>query len=700
MTMQELERRRVATRCRRSGHGGPDGPLSDRPPRAPLEGAARRDCGGERSLRTIAARCTREDRCRSSSRSPQCCARPHAPCGGARSGQPPSRRSEPHAGGRQGHQCLAGTRRARRPSALRGHAGRRDGRAIERDLERVATRTVVVHAPGDSRTCTEIVEIAGGGSTQAAWRWGARRPRTVALRWSAAVAASCGASWLALCGSPRRRGFRRRQLRACSMRARAGARRARGARRQRSPRCSRAGAPAPSCCASIARKQLERSACPTRGARAPAGARARRHATRCRVGWRRSCRRVVCRGAALAGHAAARAGPQPDRVWRRDARRAARDARRRLRRRRPALRHGTRSGQCGVGSCRKARCGARTGTRVRGVRRVDDARALGVIEAVIVEREGTLPSSRTDVHHAGIPTTLRRLLVSAALTNAFFFFAVYLVQFGLAAQRRGDEEPAQHGWNPRVVNVSPGTGECSLPLDENSFDHAECSRIVDSTDTSHASPRARSASGLPARSDSASAAASAVAKRRASSTEPASSVASSPASIASPQPIGLRARTRGGVTCQRCPSSDDHATRGRPTRQRVAWRPARAPAAARAPRGRTRRSLGRFVAIDAQQIGGRAPARDQGGALASSATRTPAPRDVHEPHVAVFGTSIRQRAAQREPAPLRRATPRPLPTSDRAVSVGRAHPGPMELRRARLAPRGSRGRFATLRAPR
>ena len=40
-----------------------------------------------------------------------------------------------------------------------------------------------------------------------------------------------------------------------------------------------------------------------------------------------------------------------------------------------------------------------------------------MIEAVFVEREGTLPSSRTDVQ-AGTPTTLRRLLVAASLCSA------------------------------------------------------------------------------------------------------------------------------------------------------------------------------------------------------------------------------------------------------------------------------------------
>lgn len=75
------------------------------------------------------------------------------------------------------------------------------GGSIERDLEESRLSPIAVHAPGDSRTCTEIVESLGGRVTQLHGA-GVCGDATVAHRLVEAVEAACtGATWLALCGS-------------------------------------------------------------------------------------------------------------------------------------------------------------------------------------------------------------------------------------------------------------------------------------------------------------------------------------------------------------------------------------------------------------------------------------------------------------------------------------------------------------------
>jgi 1-phosphofructokinase family hexose kinase len=75
------------------------------------------------------------------------------------------------------------------------------GARIERDLEESQLSPLAVHAPGDSRTCTEIVESLSGRVTQLHGA-GVCGDASVAHRLIEAVDDACrGASWLALCGS-------------------------------------------------------------------------------------------------------------------------------------------------------------------------------------------------------------------------------------------------------------------------------------------------------------------------------------------------------------------------------------------------------------------------------------------------------------------------------------------------------------------
>lgn len=79
--------------------------------------------------------------------------------------------------------------------------GGETGGAIERDLEAAGLSPVVVAAPGESRTCLEILEARGGNVTQLHGA-GVRASESTAQSLVAAVEASLdGASWLALCGS-------------------------------------------------------------------------------------------------------------------------------------------------------------------------------------------------------------------------------------------------------------------------------------------------------------------------------------------------------------------------------------------------------------------------------------------------------------------------------------------------------------------
>lgn len=75
------------------------------------------------------------------------------------------------------------------------------GARIERDLEESRLSPLAVHAPGDSRTCTEIVESLSGRITQLHGA-GLCGDASVAHRLIEAVDDACrGARWLALCGS-------------------------------------------------------------------------------------------------------------------------------------------------------------------------------------------------------------------------------------------------------------------------------------------------------------------------------------------------------------------------------------------------------------------------------------------------------------------------------------------------------------------
>ena len=79
--------------------------------------------------------------------------------------------------------------------------GGETGHAIHRDLERARLAPVVIPAPGESRTCIEILEDQPGRTTQVHGA-GVRATDETARALVAAVEASlAGAGWLALCGS-------------------------------------------------------------------------------------------------------------------------------------------------------------------------------------------------------------------------------------------------------------------------------------------------------------------------------------------------------------------------------------------------------------------------------------------------------------------------------------------------------------------
>lgn len=80
-------------------------------------------------------------------------------------------------------------------------AGGETGRAIERDLHAAGLSPVVVAAPGESRTCLEIVETRSGAVTQI-HGVGVRACEATAQSLVGAVEAALdGAEWIALCGS-------------------------------------------------------------------------------------------------------------------------------------------------------------------------------------------------------------------------------------------------------------------------------------------------------------------------------------------------------------------------------------------------------------------------------------------------------------------------------------------------------------------
>ncbi|MBE7452918.1 MAG: hexose kinase [Kofleriaceae bacterium] len=75
------------------------------------------------------------------------------------------------------------------------------GASIERDLAESGLVPIGVPAPGDSRTCTEIIDARSGQTTQLHGP-GVRGDAGVARHLVETVEAACnGASWLALCGS-------------------------------------------------------------------------------------------------------------------------------------------------------------------------------------------------------------------------------------------------------------------------------------------------------------------------------------------------------------------------------------------------------------------------------------------------------------------------------------------------------------------
>jgi tagatose 6-phosphate kinase len=79
--------------------------------------------------------------------------------------------------------------------------GGETGRTIQRDLEASGLAPVAVAAPGESRTCLEILEARNGNVTQLHGA-GVRASEDTANSIVAAVeAALVGADWLALCGS-------------------------------------------------------------------------------------------------------------------------------------------------------------------------------------------------------------------------------------------------------------------------------------------------------------------------------------------------------------------------------------------------------------------------------------------------------------------------------------------------------------------
>jgi tagatose 6-phosphate kinase len=79
--------------------------------------------------------------------------------------------------------------------------GGETGRAIERDLEVSGLSPVAVAAPGESRTCLEIVEARNSNVTQLHGVGVSASEATVQSLLAAVEATLDGAAWLALCGS-------------------------------------------------------------------------------------------------------------------------------------------------------------------------------------------------------------------------------------------------------------------------------------------------------------------------------------------------------------------------------------------------------------------------------------------------------------------------------------------------------------------
>ena len=75
------------------------------------------------------------------------------------------------------------------------------GAEIARDLEAARLAPVVVQAPGESRTCLEIVEESSGAATQLHGRGVEADAATARALVAAVEGALDGAAWLALCGS-------------------------------------------------------------------------------------------------------------------------------------------------------------------------------------------------------------------------------------------------------------------------------------------------------------------------------------------------------------------------------------------------------------------------------------------------------------------------------------------------------------------
>ena len=79
--------------------------------------------------------------------------------------------------------------------------GGETGRTIQRDLEESGLDPVEVAAPGESRTCLEILETRSGRVTQIHGRGVTATEKTVHALTTSVESALDGASWLALCGS-------------------------------------------------------------------------------------------------------------------------------------------------------------------------------------------------------------------------------------------------------------------------------------------------------------------------------------------------------------------------------------------------------------------------------------------------------------------------------------------------------------------
>ena len=79
--------------------------------------------------------------------------------------------------------------------------GGRTGMEIQRELQTTGMHPVIVQAPGESRTCVEILDEASGAATQVHGGGVIADDDTAHALLSAVRSRLAGASWLALCGS-------------------------------------------------------------------------------------------------------------------------------------------------------------------------------------------------------------------------------------------------------------------------------------------------------------------------------------------------------------------------------------------------------------------------------------------------------------------------------------------------------------------